>query len=247
MRLSAIALVLFASSVALAEPEPMRLLVDANTAYQIGDYAKAAQGYRALVEGGHGSPDLLFNLGTAELRAGRRGHAILAYERALRVDPNDADVQYNLAEATKGNIDKVVGIRDEEPLVERIGARVPADAMAAAFLVAWVLGLGLLFLRHFVKVGRGVLLGAGFLSLVAAVACGALLATAWWHRSEAAWAVVVTPAAAVREGPAADFKSAFEIHEGLKVRVVKKDRGFFRVRLPNGSEGWVSGQDVPLI
>ena len=50
--------------------------------------------------------------------------------------------------------------------------------------------------------------------------------------------------APVREGPGEAFKPAFEIHEGLKVRVVGSDDGHLRVRLANGAEGWVSGRDV---
>ena len=50
--------------------------------------------------------------------------------------------------------------------------------------------------------------------------------------------------APVREGPGEGFKPAFEVHEGLKLRVLGSDDGHLRVRLANGAEGWVSGLDV---
>ena len=46
---------------------------------------------------------------------------------------------------------------------------------------------------------------------------------------------------------ARDFKGAFELHEGLKVRVVRREQDFLRVRLPNGLEGWVAEKDVPVL
>lgn len=216
-------------------------------AYQAGDYAKAAEAFRAITQSGIASSDAYFNLGTAELRAGRRGAAIHALERALRLDPDDADAAYNLAEAQKGNIDKVVGAREEEPLVERVGERVPAQAMGWAFLSSWIVGLGWLASRRFVRRGRGPFAALGVVGLVVAAASGALLGAAAWYEAHGKYAVVVTPVTAVREGPAADFKSAFEIHEGLKVRVVRVERGFLRIRLPNGAEGWAAQKDVPII
>jgi uncharacterized protein YgiM (DUF1202 family) len=90
----------------------------------------------------------------------------------------------------------------------------------------------------------------GLLATVAvsvAVVTGAFFALGAWDRSHSPYAIVVSPSAAVREGPASDFKSAFEIHEGLKVRIVRKDQGFLRIRLPNGIEGWVSEKDAPTI
>jgi uncharacterized protein YgiM (DUF1202 family) len=85
------------------------------------------------------------------------------------------------------------------------------------------------------------------LALVAAVPAGLLAGAAAWQRERAKYAVVVAPSVPVREGPAHGFKPAFEIHEGLKVRVVLKQAGFLRIRLPNGTEGWVAEQDVPVI
>lgn len=247
MKRALIALVLLGASAAQAQTAPSELWDAANRHYQAGEYAQAAQSYEQLVQAGVATADVYFNLGTAELKAGRRGAAVLAFERAARLDPSDADVAFNLAEARRGIVDKVVGAREEEPLVERIGSRVNANAVGAAFLAAWVLGLAMLALRPFVRRGRGALLGGGVAAVAAALVLGALLSAAAWTETRARYAVVVAPVAGVREGPAADFKAAFEVHEGLKVRVVGEERRFLRVRLPNGLEGWVDPNEVQVI
>lgn len=237
-----------AGSVARAElSDPGGVLHEGNTAYQSGDYEKAATLYRQLADNGFASADLFFNLGTAELRGGHRGEAILWFERALRLDPHDADVQFNLAEARKGNIDKVVGAREETSFIERVGERVPAKAAGFAFAGAWLLAFGALIIRRLTQRGRSALLGISLISGVLAMTAALLLWTAWWHRTQARYAVVTSAAAAVREGPAADFRTAFEVHEGLKVRVVREESGFLRVRLPNGTEGWMAAADAPVI
>lgn len=247
-RVLVVLLSLLVSAAAQAEvSDPAGVLREGTAAYQAGDYAKAATLYRQLADGGFASADLFYNLGTAELRAGRRGEAILWYERALRLDPHDADVRFNLAEATKGNIDKVVGTREETPFIERVGERVPDGAAGAAFAAAWGLAFLSLILRRLQTRARGALLGIALVSGVVAVTSAVLLWTAWWHRTQARYAVVTAAVAAVREGPASDFRAAFEIHEGLKVRVVKEQQSFLRVRLPNGTEGWVAAAEAPII
>lgn len=239
---------LLAAAAAQAEvSDPGGVFREGTAAYQAGDYAQAATLYRQLADGGFASADLFYNLGTAELRAGRRGEAILWYERALRLDPHDADVQFNLAEAMKGNLDKVVGTREETPFIERVGERVPDGVAGAVFAAAWVLALVALILRRLQARARGALLGVALVSGTVAVMSAVLLWTAWWHRTQARYAVVTAAVAAVREGPAADFRAAFEIHEGLKVRVVREQQGFLRVRLPNGTEGWIAAAEAPLV
>lgn len=242
-----LALVAFALGGKAQATDPRATLLRGHEAWQAGEYAQAATAYAQLADEGFESADLFFNLGTSHLRAGRRGEAILWFERALKLDPHDGDVAFNLAEAQKGNIDKVVGAREEASFVERVGERVPGKTVGGAFAALWVLAFGAFVLRRVAPRGRGALLGVGLASALGALVSATLLWTVWWHRTHARYAVVTARSTPVREGPAKDFRSAFEIHEGLKVRVVKEADGFLRVRLPNGTEGWVLGKDAPVI
>lgn len=226
---------------------PAEQLTHGNDAYQRGDYAAAATAYNQIVSSGSGTAGVYFNLGTAQLKAGQRGSAILSFERALRLDPSDADAAFNLAEAQKGNIDKIIGATEEAPLIERLGAQVPERAAGLAFLLAWLIGHGILLARWFWRRSSVVLGWAGGAALAAALLLGPLFALGAWERSHSPYAIVVTQMAPVREGPAKDFKATFEIHEGLKVRVLRNENGFVRIRLPNGTEGWVDDHQAATI
>jgi tetratricopeptide (TPR) repeat protein len=245
--LGVLALFLFSDRSARADTDRASLLAQANDAYQHGDYALAAIDYQRLVEEGVTTPDVYFNLGTARLKAGDRGEAILAFERALKLDPSDADAAFNVAEAEKGNIDKIVGTSEEEPLLERIGSHVPVGTLGMVFLLTWVAGNIALMVRWLLGRRASILGVLGGLAVAIAILSGPVFFIGAWERSHSRYAVVTSPSAAVREGPAADFKSAFEIHEGLKVRIVRREQGFIRVRLANGIEGWVSEKDAPTI
>jgi len=79
----------------------------ANAAYAEGRYEEAAAGYEALLAE---SPNatLYYNLGNARFKQGELAQAILNYERALRLQPNHKDAQYNLAFAQSRITDNIV-------------------------------------------------------------------------------------------------------------------------------------------
>ena len=223
------------------------LLAKANADEMAGHHDEAIASYEQLVAGGFGTADVQFNLGTAQLHAGKRGAAILAFERALRLEPGHADALHNLDEARRGNIDKLTGAQEETPLLERLGERVPGRAVAMLFLAAWLVGWTAFVLRRWLpKFDAALTLVTGLCAALALVFAGALMVLRH-QRESGRSAIVVTPTVPVREGPAGDFKAAFDIHEGLKVRVIDQRQTHLRVRLPNGAEGWVAAVDVPEI
>jgi hypothetical protein len=232
--------VVVCSSVAAAA-DPASLARTGREAFAAGRYEEATSAYRQLVESGHDDADVLFDLGTSALKAGHRGEAVVAFEQALLQAPGDADVAFNLSEARRGGIDQLTGEQEFEPLFERLGRTVPLGPASVLFIVSWSLLFVLVVLRPFVAWPVGLAVAA---SAAVAVLSGSGLGVAAWSRGASRHAVVVAATAPVREGPGEAFKPAFEVHEGLKLRILGSDDGHLRVRLANGAEGWVSGLDV---
>ncbi len=225
----------------------------ANDACLKEDLKSCIEGYERLLEAGYAGADLEFNLGTAYLRQGRAGPAVLHLERALRFEPSDGDARANLERAQRLRVDKLVGAPEEtggeEPLASRIVSHTHGDRWALAFLALWTLGAAALVLRRFVaSPGRRALaLAGGLLLVTASLPCGLVTAFHAYVRAYAHDAVVVAPSLPVREGPRETFKSTFEVHEGLKVRVLDQEGGFCRIRLSNGLQGWVPASGVTEI
>ncbi|MGB6995265.1 MAG: tetratricopeptide repeat protein, partial [Thermoanaerobaculia bacterium] len=71
--------------------------VNANAAYEAGDYGLAIGLLKRLADDGFDSGHLHFNLGNAYLRNGELGHAVASYRRAAIRLPRDEDVRANLA------------------------------------------------------------------------------------------------------------------------------------------------------
>ncbi|HEY3452896.1 MAG TPA: SH3 domain-containing protein [Myxococcales bacterium] len=225
----------------------------ANDACLKDDLQACIEGYEKLLEAGYAGADLEFNLGTAFLKQGRAGPAVLHLERALRLDPSDPDARANLDRAQRLRVDKLVGTPEEtggeEPLASRVVSHTHGDRWALAFLLLWTLGgLALLGQRLLATAGRRALaLVGGLLLVTASVPCGVVTAFHSYVRECAHDAVVVAPSLPVREGPRDTYKSTFEVHEGLKVRVLDQEGGFCRIRLSNGLQGWVPASGVTEI
>lgn len=243
-----IAPALLALSLAAADPasSPAARFEAAGRAYLAGDFEAAARGYQELLAEGWESPALHLDLGNARYRLGKRGAAVAAYTRALRLDPGDADARANLELLRAENVDQVMGA-EARPLALRAAARVPDGVALAVFALAWLGLWSALAARRFAASARRGLLGlaAGAAALVS-VGGGAVLAGKAAARSTPL-AVVTAATAPVREGPEAALRSSFELHEGTEVRVLEVRGDAVRVRLGNGLEGWVAASDLEVV
>ncbi len=96
--LSALALVL--SPLAAHAVSPEMLFRDGADAYRSGDFPRAAAALRAAAARAP-APGTLQNLGNAEWLAGNPGYAVLAWERALWIEPLNAAARNNLKYARR--------------------------------------------------------------------------------------------------------------------------------------------------
>jgi SH3-like domain-containing protein len=58
------------------------------------------------------------------------------------------------------------------------------------------------------------------------------------------FAIVLAEEVPVKEGADPNYRTSFQVHAGLKVRLLDRDHEWVRIRLPNGLEGWVRDGSV---
>jgi len=227
--------------------EAQAVYKQANEAYDREDYASAKQGYQQLLAHGFEGADVLFNLGTTCLASGDLGEAVLYLERARRAAGGAADIDANLVLARARQLDQVVG-GAEEPFLQRLVIATSSEIAAWSLLVSWVGGGALLLLYRFLRPGRRAWAGVlAALLLVSAVPAGLLVAAHAYVRETVSEGVIVAKTLAARELPADSAKVSFEVHAGLKVRLLESAGRFVKVRLPNGLEAWAERDGVAEI
>ncbi len=221
-------------------------------AYSDGDWAGAAGAWGAIRALGVESPELYYNLGNACFKQDDIAHAILNYERALKLDPSYSDARYNLAFAQGFVQDKIEAV--PEFFLEQWGRKacwlLPSDTWAALFLVLLAAALGCVLL--FLLGGRSALRKTGFICAIAALVLSLLcLDFAFWQRTDyrkADGAVVTRPVTTVRSSPGRDAaKDLFVLHEGTKVKLLDEVGSWRNIELADGRQGWLPSEDLEVI
>lgn len=247
-RASAIAFVLLALARAAVAADPYDAAwTRGNEAYLKGDYQAAVAAYQQIDRDGIVSADLCYNLGVAHFRLGNLGRAVWAFERAIALEPDDEDARFNLQQARKllarRAEDKIEGA-EREPTWMRIVTLLPTSAATWLFVIVYWTAFALLLLRRrAAEDARAPLSAAAGLAFGAAALAGVLL-LGHVVLDRIPFGIVLPDAVAVKEGADANYRTSFEIHAGLKVRLLEQDGEWTRVRLANGLEGWVREQDV---
>ena len=218
-----------------------------NEAYLHGDYAGAAAAYEELLRQGAVSADLYFNLGDAYFRKGALGPAIWAFEKAAALDPGGEDARYNLAEARKVAArqahDRIEG-EDRDPLWIRAVTALGPSAETWLFVVVYLGFFALVVVRRRARDDLRPALAAGAAVLGAAALLAGALLVGRARLDQLPFGVVLPDAVAVKDGADDNYRTAFEVHAGLRVRLVEHDQDWLRVRLGNGLEGWVHTSQI---
>ena len=199
----------------------------------------ASTSHAAAAQPGYSAP-ALYNLANAYARAGKPGLAVLNYERAKLLDPNDPDVEANLR-----HVREACGL---PPETRTRFAR--AANFASPRVLAWVGLIGFicagasvlarkLYPRHRRWLGAPAVMG--FLSAGAAM-CNAIAMWPLLHE-----AVVITRTAPARVSPVPMGEPLFELREAETVETISRHDSFVMVQTRAGRRGWVSTDNLAPI
>ena len=235
-----------------AESYPDSLWNAGVAAYTEGDFTSAIRDWEEIRSAGLMSRELYYNLGNAYFKTGEIAPAILWYERALKLDPSDADVRHNLEYARSLTQDRI----DEVPeiIIEQWGHALcylmPSNTWAVFGLVflAAAIAMALLYLLGSTPGRRRV----GFF---VGIVCFILSLNGWdfaqWQMREARAkdrAIVMRPVSSVKSSPSAESaKDLFILHEGTSVKVLDNVGTYTNIELADGRQGWIPAADIEVI
>ena len=235
-----------------AESYPDSLFRSGVEAYSAGDWTQALSDWNDVAATGLRSRELYFNLGNAYYKSGEIAPAILNYERALRLDPSDADVRYNLEFARSMTQDRI----DEVPefilktWLRKVNYLLSSNAWAvlSLFLLALTLALLLLFLLGPTAGVRRTGFFTGIAALLLTLMCWGFARSQKADAERHDTAIVMRPVSSVTSSPSSDAaKSLFILHEGTKVKVLDEVSGFTDIELSDGRRGWIATGDIERI
>lgn len=228
-----------------------QLFVQANQAYQQGKYREALETYERLRVGGYGGVALYYNLGNALYKTGDVAHAILLYERARRLAPDDDDLRYNLQLANLMLTDRI----EPAPRLflldwwDGVKAALSLNGMTIALVVLFTITMGSLSGMMLVRSYRA--RRAWFLSALAGGILVLSVGGVLWakiadlHRMDEA--IITVSITTIKNSPDAASSDAFVLHAGVKVQITDAVESWWKIRLVDGKVGWMEKGAAELI
>jgi hypothetical protein len=184
------------------------------------------------------SADGLYNLANSYARAGKPGLAVLNYERAALLAPDDPDINANL-EYVRASAHVATESRSRFARIAQAAS--PRLAAWAGVLGITLVGLGILarrITRQWMRIG-GIVIGA---ALVALTASNAMLL--WPRMHEAVILINQTPA---RVSPVPMGDTAFVLPEAETVTITAEHEDFALIRTRRGLSGWVARANLGAV
>jgi hypothetical protein len=214
--------------------------------YQSGDYAGAVEfNERLLKEQGLQSSALYFNLGNSCFKRGDLGHAILAYLRARRIAPRDADIRQNLSFARQ-SVERYEQERSghEDYFLIRVFRSLSADELKWLVALAFM-GTGAVFLAG-LYVGLPFKRVALFTGALAAVTVFFFTVSVMIFIDSSGGAVVLSKSEA-RFEPTVQATVYFNVSEGEELRIIRQKEDWVKVQREDGRQGWIAAKAVEAI
>ncbi len=218
--------------------DPAARFEQANQAATRGNCTEAISTYLQIADEYGISSSLLYNLANCYTTLGQVGQAVVNYERALRLDPGNADIEANLEQVRKD-----AGLyQADRPLYERLADLLQADQwLLCAGAGLLLLALSALAANLPVNIPSGLirLLSIGSLLLILVTLPPTLLRYQSWNDG-----VVIGTEARLLVSPFPQAASTGTIKAGRMVRPGKKHGDYILVRDETGRSGWLNHTNI---
>lgn len=227
-----------------------RLYTEGNLLYQREKYDEAIDRYTQILSLPYEAWEVHYNLGNAYFKTGAYSRAILAYERAERLSPGQADVRQNLALCRT----KITDGREALPVFflqafwQRLVRTLPADAWAGGFLgltAVFLFCLVSYFLSRDYNRRRAAFYGAVCLFTAALIALSACISARKARFKPEA--IIMVPQTEIKARPETTAETRYLLHEGNKVEILDEIAPYCKIKMSDGNQGWVPADDLERI
>ena len=214
----------------------------ATTLYQKGDYTQAAAVYSSILKSGKESSALYYNLGNTYYKLNNVPESIYYYEKALQLDPENADAKNNLIFANQMKVDAITPL--PKTWVRQLSDGIVGLFSAHTWAVLSIIGVFAFVLSFlFYYFVERTALKRTFFSLMLVFlffAVGSYTLAHFCHKqvSQTQYAILFDKTVRVFSDANAYSSEVMQLHEGTKVEIIEDAKDWVKIRLVNGKTGW---------
>lgn len=251
MRLYIVAMILILGCVHLTShagtpSECPKLFIQGINHYHEGDYTAAISAFLKIVDTGVENGKLYYNLGNAYLKNDEVGHAILWYERALKMIPNDPDLTFNYEYALSLT-------KDEKPVkdISLMGIFFFWKQWLSRSAIQWIsILLNGFFWLTLILYGffrKAIIKNISFVVLFFMIIFTGTMIYNYYENQYIRKGIVLPEKVSVRSGFTEDSTELFVLHAGAKVTIQKDSKAYYRIFYSEGKIGWVKQSEIGVI
>ena len=226
--------------------------IAADSAYVKGDYKVAIEIYESLAANNGESADVYYNLGNAYYKSENIAKAVLNYERALLLNPDDEDIRFNLELARSKTVDKVAPeykfflMEWLEGIINLLSISAWSVLAVVSFVVMLLTLLLFLFGKSVSTKKTGFIIA--LFSLFITIFANLSALHRYHYLTERNDAVIMEPSVTAKSTPSNSGTELFVIHEGRKVKISDDSmREWTEIELEDGNKGWIPSSSLERI
>ncbi|MFC2131934.1 tetratricopeptide repeat protein [Bacteroidota bacterium] len=224
---------------------------EANKLYKNGKFPEAVSYYEELVHKGYISSELYYNLGNSYFKLDKISDAILYYERAKRISPDDDDINFNLKIANLKIVDKIGSVPKLFFIewYESLHGMFSSETWSYFIIIfSW---LTFAFLTGYFIIWSINLRKVFFFAAVASIiiTLASLVFSIEQNNIEQARdeAIIFTPSVYIKSSPDKESTDLFILHEGAKVKILDQVGKWKKIRIADGNVGWLPINTIEII
>lgn len=223
----------------------------ANNAYNEGMYDSALNVYHQVEKENLESGELYYNMGNTYFKTNDISSAILYYEKAKKLEPNNEDIDYNLRIANSMIVDKIERVPELffKKWWNYFYNMFNANTWTIISVISWfilIFFIGLFIVSNS-RGGKKLAFYFGLLFLFTSIATFGLASQKYYYGKEQHEAIIFTPTITVKSSPTSNAVDLFVVHEGTKIYVLDEVQDWVKIRIPDGSIGWLPLNSVRKI
>lgn len=211
--------------------------------YDQGKYESAINIYLKIYSQGQTSSALFFNLANAHYKNGDIAPSIYYYEKALKLAPNDNEIQNNLQIAKKKTIDRISPQPQlwYQTIFKTFSSILSVEGWANLALITMLLFVGS-FLAYYILnsvLKRQIFFFSSFVFLTISVGSFFIGNTKNQQLKNEKYAILFEKEVSIFSEPNAYSSEVGRLHEGTKIQIIEILQEWAKIKLENGKTGWI--------
>lgn len=227
---------------------PEELLTKANSLYNENAFDSALVIYQNIIEDGYSSATLYYNIGNTYYKLRNYPLAVYYYEKSLKLEPNNEDTKHNIEIAKLFLTDKIEAVPELfiKTWWNNLSNTFTADTWATISLI--FIGISLICVFFYItsktRFLKKSMFFVGLLMIILTISSLSISAKKYNYISTNNEGIVIIPTITIKSSPSTSGVDLFVLHEGAKVKILDNTDGWDKIKIANGSIGWLPSTSV---